>query len=167
VQGAGGTGSDTTSIWAVQWGEEGCHLVYPRGERTVIEVEDLGRQLISDDVGVYTALVNHFMINWGIVVSDDRAVQRIANIETAGSTNIFDEDLLIKAIYQLPDPSNLARTAIYVNRTIMTQMQIALKDKNNVNLYVDNGLSGAPVLRFQGIPVVLVDKLLDTETAIS
>ena len=167
VVGASGTGDDTTSVWLVQWGEQGCHLIYPRGEQTVIETEDLGRQLISDDNGVYTALVSHFMINWGIVVADDRAVQRIANIESAGSSNIFDEDLLIRAINRLPDPGNLSNTYVYVNRTIKSQMQILLKDKSNVNFYVENGLSGEPVLRFQGIPVVLVDKLVDTETAIS
>lgn len=167
VVGASGTGSDTTSIWLVQWGEEGLHLIYPRGERTIIEQEDLGRQLISDTSGVYTALVNHFMINWGIAVSDDRAVQRIANIETAGSTNIFNEDDLIEAINRLPDPGNLERTRIYVNRTMKSQMEIALKDKSNVWFNYSEGLGGVPVLTFRGIPVKLVDKLVDTETAIS
>lgn len=164
---AGGSGGDTTSIWLVQWGEDGCHLIYPRGERTMIEQEDLGRQLISDTNGVYTALVNHYMINWGLAVADDRAVQRIANIESSGSSNIFDEDDLITAITNLPDPSNLERTRIYVNRTIMAQMQIALKDKTNVWFDKTDGLSGAPVLTFQGIPVRLVDKLVDTETVVS
>lgn len=169
VVSASGTGDDTTSIWVVQWGEDGAHLIYPRGERTIIEEEDLGRQLISDTAGVYTALVSHYMINWGLVVADDRAVQRIANIETAGASNIFDEDDLIEAINRLPDPGNLERTRIYVNRNIRSQMQIALKDKTNVYYTYDggNGLSGGPVLRFQGIPVKLVDKLVSTETAIS
>lgn len=169
VVGAGGSGSDTTSIWLVQWGEEGLHLVYPRGEATIIEEEDMGKQLVSDTKGVYTALVSHYMINWGMVVSDERAVQRIANIETSGTSNIFDEDDLINAINRLPDPNNLERTRIYVNRSVRSQMQVALKDKTNVYYTMDdgNGLSGGPVLRFQGIPVKLVDKLLATETAIS
>lgn len=167
VVGAGGTGSDTTSIWIVQWGMDGCYLTYPRGGKTMIEVDDMGRDLVSDSIGVYTALVTHFGINWGLAVADDRSVQRIANIETAGTTNIFDEDLIIRALNRLPDPGNMANTQIYVNRTLKSQMQIALKDKSNVNLYVENGLSGEPVLKFQGISVNLVDKIIDTETAIA
>jgi len=168
VVGAGGTGSDLASMWVIQWGMDGCYLVYPRGGNTMLEMEDLGRDLVNDSVGVYTAMVTHFGINWGVAVADERAVQRIANIETAGATNIFDEDDVIRAITRLPDPGNLANTAIYVNRSIYAQMQIAMKNKQNVNFYPDeSGLSGKPVMTFQGIPVVMVDKLLSTETALT
>ena len=53
----------------------------------------------------------------------------------------------------------------------MTQMQIRLKDKNNVNYTMDSGdgLSGMPLMRFQGIPIRKIDReiLLNTEAAIS
>lgn len=168
VWGNSGTGDDTTSIWVLQWGEDGINLVYPRGERTIIEEEDLGRQLIHDDDGVYTALVSHYMINWGVAVNDPRAVQRIANVESTGASNTFDDDLLIQVINELPDPGNLDRTRIYVNRDVKTQMDIALKDKTNVNYNVTNAFGGpGGMLTFKGIPVRLVDKITSTETAIS
>lgn len=168
VVGAGGTGSDLSSMWILQWGMDGCYLTYPRGGNTMIEVEDLGRDIVNDTVGAYTAMVTHFGIHWGLAIADDRAVQRIANIETSGASNIFDEDDLIRAITRLPDPGNLANTAIYVNRSIYAAMQIAMKDKQNVNFYPDaDGLSGKPVVTFQGIPVVMVDKLLNTEAALT
>lgn len=169
VHGNGGDSANAvTSIYVVQWGEDGLHLIYPRGERTVIAEEDLGRQLITDTDGAYTALVSHYMINWGLVVSDDRAMQRIANIEPSGSTNTFDDDLLIEAVNKLPDPSNLSRVRIYVNRDIKTQMDIALKDKNNVNYGVTNAFGGpGGMLTFKGIPVRLVDKIVSTEAVVS
>lgn len=169
VHGNGGDSANAvTSIYVVQWGEDGVHLIYPRGERTVIAEEDLARQLITDSDGAYTALVSHYMINWGLVVPDDRAMQRIANVEPSGSTNTFDDDLLIEAVNQLPDPSNLARVRIYVNRDIKTQMDIALKDKNNVNYGITNAFGGpGGMLTFKGIPVRLVDKIVSTEAVVS
>ena len=173
VVGASGTGSDLTSIWVIQWGEEGVHLLFPRGEKTVIEEEDLGRQLVSGTTrsggtGAYTALVSHYMLNWGLAVADPRCAQRIANIETSGTSNIFDEDDLIAAINRLPDPSNIERTRIYVNRDIKTQMDIALKDKSNVYYNKTDAFGGkGGILTFNGIPVRMVDKLLSTEDALS
>jgi len=167
VHGAGGSGSDLASIWVIQWGGDGAYLVYPRGGKGFIDEEDLGQQLIGSSTGAYTALVSHYMINWGLAVADDRAVQRICNIETSGSSNIFDEDDLITALNLLPDPGNIGRTRIYVNRTIKTQMDIALKDKSNVNFSVSEGLGGAPVLNFRGVPVKIVDQLATDEVAVT
>ncbi|RLC59762.1 MAG: hypothetical protein DRI01_11085 [Chloroflexi bacterium] len=56
---------------------------------------------------------------------------------------------------------------IYVNRTIKTQMEIALIDRANVNFTVVNGLGGVPVLTFRGLPVRLVDQINNTETQVS
>jgi hypothetical protein len=162
------TADEQTSIWVVQWGQEGCHLIYPRGDKTVIEEKDLGVQLITDSDGAYTALVSHYMINWGLVVADDRSVQRIANVATTGSTNTFDDDLLIGAINELPDPGQLDRVRIYVNRTVKTQMDIALKDKNNVNYGITNAFGGpGGMLTFKGIPVRMVDRIVNTEAVVS
>lgn len=163
---AGGSGSDTTSIWVVKWGEEGVFLTYPRGDKaqTMIEEEDLGRQLIHDTTGAYTAWVTHFMINFGICIADPKAIQRIANVETTGTTNIFDEDHLIEVMNRMPDTEN---AVIYVNETIKTQMDIALKDKTNVNFTIDEAWGRKGVLHFKGVPVRMVDAILNTETAIS
>lgn len=162
------TANEVTSIYVVQWGEEGCHLIYPRGERTVIEERDLGTQLLTDSDGAYTALVSHYMINWGLVIADDRAVQRIANVATSGSSNTFDDDLLIQAINELPDPGNLGRVRIYVNRNVKTQMDIALKDKNNVNYGITDAFGGpGGMLTFKGIPVRMVDRIVNTEAVVS
>ncbi len=49
------------------------------------------------------------------------------------------------------------QATIYLNTTLATQSQIRLKDKGNVNWSVSEGLSGRPVMMFQGVPVRKMD----------
>ncbi len=165
----GGDGSDTTSIWAVEWGADKCHLIYPKGTMGGIEIDDLGKQLVSGITGStqYVAYVTQFKWRCGLFVADERCVQRIANIETAGASNTFDDDDLLTMCNRLPDMGENPNTKIYVNRTIRTQMDIKVKDKNNVNYYADKDAFGKPVLYFRGIPVQVLDCIVNTETVIT
>jgi len=166
VIGTGGTGSDTTSIWVVQWGPGAVYFHFPPGSPAGLQFEDKGLVTVEGITAStrMDAYVSHFIQRVGLTVEDTRCVQRIANIETAGSSNIFDEDDLIAAVENLPGGGSGA--AIYCNRTIKVQMNIALKDKTNVNFGVDNGL-GVPVLQFMGIPVRKLDTIVNTESAIT
>jgi hypothetical protein len=172
----GGSGSDCTSVFVVCWGPNKVHMAYPMNDAPNVGVtmEDLGRDIVSDAVSSnkhttsqYMAYRAHFKIQGGLVVEDPRCIGRVANIETAGSSNLFDEDDLITLLYRMPKRG--AGAHIYVNETILTQMHIALKDKNNVNYTSDGGegLAGAPVIRFMGYPVRLVEAIVNTESAIS
>ena len=96
----------------------------------------------------------------------ERCVQRIANIETSGTTNIFDEDQLIGAINNLPDGGADPSTTIFVTRSIKTQLDIRAKDKNNVR-YGSSEVWGENVTMFRGVPVVMSEVMTDTETAVS
>lgn len=167
VHDGGGSGSDTTSIWVVEWGDDKVHLIYPKGTQGGIEINDLGKQLVAGVTAStqYVAYVTQFKWRCGLFVADERCVQRIANVETAGSDNLFDDDLLITAINRLPDMGENDRTRIYVNRTIRTQMDIRVKDKNNVN-YTTGDAFGKPLLYFRGVPVQVCDGIVNAETAI-
>lgn len=165
---AGGGGSDTTSIWIVEAGADKCHLIYPKGTQAGIEINDLGKQLVAGVTAStqYVAYVTQFKWRCGLFVADERCVQRIASIETTGSSNIFSDDDLITMINRLPGMGEDPKTGIFVNRTIRTQMDIKVKDKNNVNYYADKDAFGKPVLYFRGIPVMVADQILNTETAL-
>lgn len=169
VQLNGGSGSDVTSIFVIEWDPDECTLLYPRGSKAGIEFEDLGKITREASSKLYEVLRSHFLWKCGIFISDDRRVQRIANIETSGSSNIFDEDLLINAITRLPSRGkNREAIKIYVNATMMAQMWIRLKDKSNMHFTRADGLDGGgPVLQFNSYPVRLCDAIVDTETAIS
>jgi len=163
---AGGTGSDVTSIWIVQWGPTKTHLVYPRGSQSMgVKRTDLGKSVAYDSsYNPYMAYWSNFVVNIGLVIHDDRNVQRIANIESTGSSNIFDDDLLIKALNHMP--ARGAGAMVYMNETILSQMDIRAKDKTNVDWQPGEAF-GAPVTLFKGHPVRKVDQLVITETAIS
>jgi len=159
----GGSGSVTTSIYVVSWGPNGVQFIYPRNSSVGLSAEDLGRERVDGTTGTFMALVSHFKMDVGLMVRDDRAIQRIANIETAGSTNTFDDDDLITICNRVK--SFLGTPVIYCNATIKTQMDIRAKDQGNIN-YQPSEFGGMPVTRFRGIPVREIEAITNTETAI-
>lgn len=171
VQNAGGSGGDTTSIYVVEWGLDKCHLIYPKGTQGGIEIYDGGKTLVDGVTSStqYYAYITQFKWRCGLFVADERCVQRIANIEpeVTDTSHIFDEDLLIKALNYLPDGGENPSTRIYVNRALRTQMDIRVKDKNNVNFLNVNDAFGKPVLYFRGVPVQVCDAISNAETAVS
>lgn len=165
VIGASGTGSDTTSIWVVQWGVRRVYGIYPKGSAAGLNMANKGQVTVEDGNGnKYEAYRSHFAWDLGLIIEDNRCVQRIANIETAGSSNIFDEDDLITALNRLPYSGRGA--VVYCNPTIKTQIDINAKDKSNVN-YTASDVYGNSVTSFRGVPIRVCDAILDTETAIS
>ena len=165
----GGSGDDTTSIWVIEWGLNKAHLLYPKGTKAGIEIKFLGEQLVTDAGGTnkFLAYVTDFKWRCGLFINDERCVQRIANIESSGTDHTFSDDDLITMINRTPRMGEDPMTRIYVNRTIRTQMDIMVKDKSNINYTVDKDPFGKPMLFFRGIPVVVCDAIVDTETAIS
>lgn len=157
-----------SSIYVAEWGVNKAHLLYPKGTRAGLEINFLGEQLVADSGGTnkYVAYVTQMIWRCGIFINDERCVQRLANVAVSGASNIFDDDMLITAINRLPDMGENPMTRIYVNRTIRTQMDIRVKDKNNVNYTVESPF-GKPVLYFRGVPVVVCDAILNTESTVA
>jgi len=169
VIGGGGTGSDVTSAYVVTWGQTSAFLIYPKNMAATLGVqhEDKGQITSELSTGLMEVYRDHFVIRCGLVVRDPRAIGRVANIESAGADNTFDEDDLITLLNNM---NTGAGTRIYVNETILTQMQIRMKDKSNVYFTAGgDALSGEPPLYFQGTPIRQISReiLLNTEDAIS
>lgn len=167
VLNAGGSGSDLTSIYVVDWSPMTAHMLYPRGAMAGLRMDDLGIETVLDSNSKkFSAYVSKFTWKAGMVVKNPKSIGRIANIESAGAANIFDEDDLITLLNRMTKSQGLR---IYCNETIMTQAQIRLKDKANVNWSVQQGLSGVPFMAFQGIPVRKIDSqiLLNTESTLT
>jgi len=165
----GGTGSDVTSIFVVTWGQPTAYLIYPKNMAATLGVmhEDKGQVTSETTSGLMEIYRDHFVIRLGLVVRHPRAIGRVANIESAGAANTFDEDDLITLLNNMETGPG---TRIYCNETILTQMQIRCKDKNNVYYTPgNNALSGEPPMYFQGVPIRQFSReiLLNTETAIT
>ena len=167
----GGTGTDLTSILLVQWGEDQVHGIYPRGgnnggfDRTVYGVE----RVTDSNSKAFHAYVIGYEWHFGLVIADDRCVRRIANIETAGSSNnlldsSYEVNPLIDALVSMKGYGNDAY--IYLNRTVWGQLWKTQKDKTNVDYKVDNPWK-SPERNFDGNPIGFTDALGKAETAIS
>lgn len=169
VVSAGGSGGDTTSVLVLQLGPGMVFGIYPKNLPGGLNIQDKGQitDMLTDTTVKYMeVLMTHFQWFAGLVVEDERCVQRYTNIEVTGTSNIFDEDALIGCINNLPDRGAHPGTVILAGRKICNQLDIRAKDKNNVN-YGPDEVWGGTVTKFRGIPVLLAEKLLETETAVA
>ncbi len=165
VLNAGGSGDDNTSIYVVDWSPSGVYMIYPKNSNAGLEHKDKGIETVRDANGnKFEAYIDKFVWKAGLVVKNNKSIGRIANLEVSGSSNIFNEDDLIRLLNRMTKGPG---RRIYCNETIMTQMEIRAKDKTNINYTHDTGLAPGPVLRFKGVPVRQCDQIISTEATLS
>lgn len=161
----GGTGSDLCSIFVVDWGVDTVHMLYPLNSKAGLEHTDMGVQLVAaTSTTDYRAYVDYFSWKAGLAVKNPKSVGRIANIESTGTTNIFDEDNLITLLNRMTKGPG---RRIYCNQTVLTQMEIRAKDKTNINYTKADGIAPGMNLFFKGVPIRQVDQIVITEAALS
>jgi hypothetical protein len=161
----GGTGSDLTSLFVIDWDPNKVFMAYPKNSKVGLEHIDMGVKLVTD-VGSneFRAYVDYFTWKAGMVVKNFKSIGRLANIESTGTSNIFDEDNLITLLNRMTKGPG---RRIYVNEVVMTQMEIRLKDKMNIHFTKDDGLAPGGVMFFKQVPIRQVDQILITEAALT
>ena len=162
--------SGGTSVWMIEWGFDTAHLVFPKGAPSIGLAEaDMGKMRVTDtNNNPFMAYVNQMKWEYGLVVKDDRAAQRLCNINPAGGTNSLDNATrireMVKAKNRLP---RMGRNAvIYAQRDTKSQFDIYALEKTN-GFYMQSNITGGPLTMFQGIPIRMVEQLLTTEGAVS
>lgn len=162
-------GSGGMSVWMVEWGFNTTHLVYPKGSASVgLFEKDHGKLRVTDSAGnPFSAYVNQFKWEYGLVVKDDRAIQRLCNITAAGGSTSLDNATkireLVKAKNLLP---RMGRNAVmYCDRSVKAQFDIYALEKTN-GFYMESNITGSPLTMFQGIPIRMVEQLV-AESAVS
>lgn len=169
---AGGTGSDNTSIWLVVWGPNTAHMIYPKGSKAGLAVEDKGQVTIENadgNGGRMEGYRTHYKWDLGMTVRDWRYVSRICNIDVS-DLNTPDNtkkliDWMIQASERIP-AFGMGRAAWYVNRNIREKLRLGILNKTAYNLTWET-VAGQRVLMFDGIPVRRTDALLNTESVVS
>jgi len=165
-----------TSIYVADFSTDACFFIYPAG----VERGEYGLVMDTNADGgngkVWTEessdatkklLVYRTLFQWyiGFVVRDELAIGRIANINpTVGGSNTFDENDLIELLEYGRFGSG---TTILCSKEIRAQMRIRLKDKNNVNFSVAQGLGGVEILTFAGVPVFRCDAIGIAESTVT
>ncbi len=177
---AGGTGSDNTSIWFVEWGYDGLSVIHPEGTVAGIKRENKGEQRITDAAGnPYFAEEEYIGANVGFSLGDWQRVSCVRNIDVsdmmAGSVDLYD--FMRKAYYRLKsrrvnkimDQSAPGRLAIYCNRDVLEALDAlgtnAGASDNFTRLKVGE-LEGKEVMTYRGIPLRETDALLNTESRV-
>lgn len=176
----GGTGSDNTSIWRVNWGERALFGVYPAGTMAGLKRTDhsQGGRLVqihgtdeNGNAGTFWGYEEQFEIDHGLVVKDYRQAARIANVDVTllksgvGAADLID--LMISADYKIHNPQN-GRGFWYVNRTIeaFLHKQALTKVGAGAGLTFDN-YEGKRILMFLGSPIRRMDAILNSEDQVT
>lgn len=177
---AGGTGSDNTSIWMVEWGGDGLRAIYPNGTTAGITRENKGEQRVTDAAGnPYYVEEELFRSHVGFTLGDWQRVSRIANIDVsnmqAGSVALYD--WLRKAYYKLKsrrtskvmDQRAPGRVAIYCNRDVLEALDALATNAGASDSFIrlrPMEIEGREVMTYRGIPIRETDAILNTEARV-
>lgn len=170
---AGGTGSDNSSMWLITWGPNSTFMIYPQGSQGGVSKKDLTPS--EPDVHTFSdgaeMLVyrDHFKVTPGMCVKDWRSNARIANLDVSemAAGTVVIEDNMIKALHRIKKGAKGQRV-FYCNEATYTALDIRAKAQT----VVGGGLSHKPfgneeVLMFRGVPIRLIDLLLENEARIT
>ena len=167
---AGGTGSDNTSIWFTSWGDNQCHLLYPKGTQAGVSREDKGEIPVTDANGdTYFVKAETFTWHVGLAVKDWRYVSRVANIDVsdmeAGTVKLYD--FLRKAYYKLQSRRIPGGSlAIYCNTDVLEALDALSTNAGASDSFVrlrPMEIEGKEVMTYRGIPIREVDAIINTE----
>jgi hypothetical protein len=165
--GNSGTGSDLTSMWIFELGPTGFNLRYSKSGMPGISNIDQGKHSIPAPTGSgnYWAWIRSYQIVAGMELRDQRAMLRLANIETAGTSNTFSASTFIKFKTRLPKGGRNA--VAFTNRTLKGQIEAAAYEKANAAYSIADIVGFGPVPMVSGVPLLLWESILDTETALT
>ena len=171
---AGGTGSNNTSMWVLDWSEQSLFGTFPKGSTAGIEHEDKGKVTLETAGGSAQGRRNDvYRDKWswymGLAQKDWNWQVRVANIDIPNLKTASPEDiteLLIKATHRLPSMDNLNRCRIYMNRTLLQYLDIQRLRKVSQSGITYEEIDGKYVPMFRGIPIRRTDALLNTESRV-
>lgn len=165
---AGGTGSTNASIWMVVWGDDTVHGIYPKGSQAGLTVRDLGEDTAIDpEGGKYQVYRTRFQWKCGLTVRDYRYIVRIANIDVStlrGGSAPDLVDLMASAMLSVPSMS-MGRPVFYLNRTVASAYNRQARTAPGLQIAREQ-VGGMIYSDFQGVPMKVVDVLLNTEARV-
>lgn len=178
---AGGTGSDNTSIWFVEWGFDGLSVIYPEGTVGGIQRENKGQQRVLDASGnPYYVEEEHIGANVGFSIGDWQRISVVRNVDIsnvqAGTVDLYK--FMRKAYYKLKsrramkimDQAAPGRIAIYCNRDILEALDALGTNagaSDNFTRLRPGEIEGKEVMTYRGFPIRETDALLNTEAPVT
>lgn len=173
VMSGGGSGSDNSSIWLLGMGEMGLHGIYPKGSSAGVQHKDLGEQDAFDaSNNRFRAWLDYWCWKAGIVLPDWRTCVRICNIDisnlVAKSSAADLPELMIKATHRIPRSAKSLKYYWYMNRTCLEMLEIQVRDDVQAGGQLKyETVDGMPQTSWRGIPIRVMDQLLETEATVA
>lgn len=184
---AGGAGN-CTSVWLVVWGKSTVHCIFPKGSKAGLDHLDLGEiDAFDANNNRFRAYADHWTWKCGLHVKDWRFVVRIANISMtdllagsgtqANTAATYLPKLMVKAMARIPH-INMGTPVFYASRTVKEMLAVNALDKSQQVLAIQPAVSqfgkvepgfvsAGGTTAVLGVPVRTVDRILETETALS
>lgn len=172
-------GSDGTSIYIVDWGERTCHIGYPQNDSAGaggLDIQDKGEENVLDvDSNPMYADVTTYDWMTGLVVKDPRRIARLANIDLSDSaldapTQGRMIDKLEQILSRMPTPPRgteaVGRRILYCATPLWASFTKQARSQANQALSIQDYL-GMPTPHFWSNPIVQVDQISITESAVS
>lgn len=168
------TANEQTSIWIIQWGKLKAAMLYGRNSGAkLIKREDMGKEWVvtnpTTGEGLYKYTTRFYSVA-GLCVYDDRAVQRICNIEADRDADDATLDAIrenvIWAIDSLPDDEK-SGTYIYANRLGKYLLKRAVRSDANVIWTTDKDDYGMIRDHFYGVPIQLDEGIRNDEPVVT
>lgn len=111
-----------------------------------------------------------FNWNMGIALKDWRYAVRICNIDISDLATGSAADitgLMIRAIHRIPN-LNMGKPVFYMNRTVFQYLDLQRRTAVTAGGQLDYSVvDGKAMYMFRGIPVKIVDALLETEATVA
>ncbi len=167
---AGGTGSDNTSIWLVDWGYNGVHGIFPKGSKAGLIHEDKGMHTVDRDDGTREDVYrDKWQWKIGCVVRNWQCAARACNIDISdliarGNAAPKLIQILIRLIHRVKRRGKLC---LYMNRTVAQELDIQRYDKVAAAGMRYDEVDGKLMYSFRGIPIRICDALIETEAAVA
>lgn len=184
---AGGSGN-CTSVWLVLWGPETVTGIFPKGSQAGLQHQDLGEiDAFDANNGRFRAMADIYKWKCGLHVKDWRYAVRIANISMtdllgqsgtqANTAATWLPKLMTKALARIPH-MGMGRAAFYASRSVKEMLAVGALDKSQQVLSIQDALqqygkiepgfvAQGGTVKVLGVPVRTVDRLLETETALT
>lgn len=168
VYDAGGTGSDTTSIWFFRWGREQVHLITPSGDSQMGVVEkDKGLQTQWSTATHRDVWVKTYEWWHGIATPNMKCAARIRNIESGiDSIDAGLKKLIFRCLNEGMDQGE-GTIFMYIPPRLKTHFEILLEAKQNVIFSRDNPYNVAMPMWGGTVPIRVCKKIPITETAVA
>lgn len=191
---AGGSGNTNTSVWLIVTGENTVTGIYPKGSKAGLVQEDLGVIDAFDSSNHrFRAYGELYQWKYGLHVKDWRYAVRIANISVSdlkaqtgtqlNTAATWLPYLMMEAFSKIPS-MGMGNAFFLATRTVKAMLGVGAMQKTVFGLTMEQagnqfgnvgpgsvagtgtGIKGG-MMKFFNTPVLTMDQILSTETAIS